>query len=295
MRWTLARMLGLLLLSYSMATATYDFIDDSAGPSVLARGGALTAAVAEPDALFGNPAGLAGIEKWTLKTTYQTLIEIDVIKTSFTSIFPINSTTVLGISVPFQKIQHIAKTIEKNGIFIESGEMNDSKIGSIIALASAIDTTLSWGLRAKLYDIRIDTEQASGMSIDFGLVAKKLFGIINIGIVAKNIGEDTLTWSTGKQEVLSSGLDVGVDISLHDITVFYSASLSGETNPRLGVALNLFPSFLVYAGAQSQSMNQTSSYAVGCSIKLAPWLIDYAYKPTTDLGDNHYISIGFEW
>lgn len=153
-----------------------------------AMGGAVVANTFGVEALYWNPAGIAGMEHTEVMFTHQPyLADIDV--NYFGVGHNIEGFGTIGLSAKIVSIGEIEETTEDQPE--GTGSVYEPTLSVIgLTYASVLTSNVQFGATAHLINERIFEVSATGMAFDFGVIYDPKWKGLTLGIVIKNYGPE---------------------------------------------------------------------------------------------------------
>ena len=294
----------LLLVIFTTATnaAVVDPLRIGGGARSLALGRTGNAAYGKYDALFANPANVAGINGFTL-TSMQAKIAEDVNYTIINFGTP-SRFGKLAIGYLGSGVSGINQTTKNSsGRVVSSGTFDYTNSVIALALANNITEKLALGGQLKIYNRAfgsITDGSASGMGLDVGGVIQPRDNL-NLGITLQNISPNDLsrlTWANGTKEELPTTFKTGINFRPreHLLLAFDINSLS-DAPPEYkgGLEWSINPLLAIRGGFEQLALSGSNNLTFGVGLKRGTVAFDYAYYLDSTLSQNstHYLSFSF--
>ncbi len=188
---------GILLVSFSSAfaqskvgTTSAPFLNIAVGARAVGMGGAYTAVADDPTALFWNPAGIAGIDKFAANMVHSDWL-LDLNFNVLSATLPISDVGVLGTQATFLTMpdQEITTTQQGEqdgtGLFYSAGSM---ALGT--TFAREFTDRYKLGLTVKYVREWIWHESAQTIALDVGTVYRTTLNDLKIAMAITNFGGD---------------------------------------------------------------------------------------------------------
>ncbi|MBU0507353.1 PorV/PorQ family protein [bacterium] len=192
---TVALVLALMMTTSVWAqskvgTTAAPFLGIAVGARAVGMGGAFTAVANDATALYWNPAGIAGMEKFSanlVHTDWLADLSFDVVG----AVLPMGDAGVLGaqitlLSMPDQEITTTRQGEQDgNGLYFSAGSMAIAG-----TYARAFTDRFKLGITAKYVHEWIWHESATGLALDLGSLYTTTFNDMRIGVAITNFGGD---------------------------------------------------------------------------------------------------------
>jgi hypothetical protein len=314
------------------------FMENGGGARALGMGGAFTAIADDPSATFWNPAGIASVSEKEILVMHSErfgdLIDRDFV--AYTqpvswNIFGGESSGVgislirLGVDdIPFT--DHLTEQLDTNG----DGDISDDEARGIFGLQDQIryksDQELgfllsygeqigAWQIGGNLKFVRQSVGEYSsiGLGVDLGIMRPRIWRNLDFGVKFQDITTTYLSWSTGRNELVTPAIVPGVAYHIPmqswGMHAILAASLEtrfdnrqdadqywmGSTSSNSHVGLELGFSDRVYLRGGFDSGWEAGNMTAGAGFKISPLTIDYAYAgDSLDIDEvTHRISLSF--
>jgi len=187
----LALLPGALFAQSKVGTTAAPFLGIAVGARALGMGGAFTATADDPTALYWNPSGVAGIDRFSanlVHTDWLADLNFDVIG----AVLPLaGDAGVLGaqvtmLSMPDQEITTTDQAgQEGTGLFYSAGS-----VAIATTYARAFTDRFKLGLTAKYIREWIWHESAAGAALDIGSLYRTDFHGMRVGLAITNFGSN---------------------------------------------------------------------------------------------------------
>lgn len=166
-------------------TTAADFLGIPVGARATALGGAITAAVSDPIAIYWNPAGIAGVEDVSFTGEYANWlasIDLNFLAVAIPSRFGVFGVGITSMRTPEMEVTTVAM---QDG----TGETFDaSSYAAALTYARALTDRFSIGGSVKLIQERIWNSSSGGLAFDVGTQFETPFRGVRLGASISNFG-----------------------------------------------------------------------------------------------------------
>ena len=166
-------------------TTAADFLGIPVGARATALGGAITAAVSDPIAIYWNPAGIAGIEDVSFTGEYANwlaAIDFNFLAVTIPSRFGVLGVGITSMRTPDMEVTTVAM---QDG----TGETFDASSYAVaLTYARALTDRFSIGGSVKLIQERIWNSSSGGLAFDVGTQFETPFRGVRLGASISNFG-----------------------------------------------------------------------------------------------------------
>ena len=288
------------------ADAVVNIQNIGAGARASALGNAFVAVADNGDAVFANPAGVAGISQRQLAYTNVSLlfsgIDGDNLGQHVAS-YVQSLGSKLGLGLGYERIG--SDLLSENGAFLSLGYKLNNKL-----MLGVTTKYLFWSVGDIPDDPVTGADPLSNQSqgaigIDVGLMWKSGIQDAQVGLLIKNVNEPNLAKTSGLGDAgaLPRDVHLGVSLPLQEtsmVTVQYVIrDLGGEADGRLlvGGETRLAEGLLLRAGGSKLFQEDASGdLNAGLGYKRQKLQFDYGYHIPLDLTEtngSHRFSIGY--
>ena len=275
----------------------YDFVGDGFGVVGRSLGGAVMATRPQPDALFVNPAALAGVEHAMIQTAYNYQFGGAASEYLLSGVLPLGSITLAG-ALPINMVSGIPQTRESvsSGQGEQIGTVSQLYSAALLGAALQLNSDLSLGLTGRAYYLSLDAYHGLGVGGDLGLKWQMAHDLA-LGLSARHLGGTTLRWNSGASETYATQYALGLSGQWDIDGLKLSSELDGvylsdthQTVLRAGAELGL-ARFLSLRGGYHGESNELS---LGLGLDLPEFSLDYALVNHDVLGMSHQVMLSFK-
>ena len=274
---------GLGVLTPQLArAAAFDFIPS--GARAVGMGGAYTAVADDPNAVYWNPAGLAGIRRAGLALNHLDVQTLGLV-----------SYDQLIYAQPFVYRNAVAASWTRLGLSGLVNWLNYAENTFVFTYQQNLFTGFSLGLNFKVLQIQY-SNSAAGYGLDLGARCQ-IMPELAAAVVVPNVNSPELYWASGAYERIPADLRAGLAAyPLPETIVSLDAHKLLTVNPEfhLGAEENLFDRTLVLrAGVSYLTDERHFLPSVGLGARV--WFLElaYAYAAHFDLDGNHMFSVNW--
>lgn len=288
----------------------------------VALGGAIGASVSGAEAMYWNPAGLAGLENPELSVSTLSYLA-DIQLHQFAIGVPISNFGSVGLMI---------KTLDFGQIPLTTNEDPEGELGrsysptffaGAVSWAKAFTPNFALGINAKYIHEEIINALASGPAFDVGLQAQGPFDL-KLGLTMQNIGGN-LRFAGNSLNAASeneASESTAITAAEFELPSFFELSIAQEIDlgkwhllewmasyrqygfqsddMHLGLAYGFRQQFFLRAGYEQDLSDEqhsvfAGSYALGCGLKYTIYsyqvFFDYAYRSAKYFSGNHAFTI----
>lgn len=293
-----------VLLTAQSCLFAADVLDVGTSARSLGMGKSFVLLSGEASAIFGNPAGLNGMNRGEFTSMYGELTG-DVKFTMLGFAVPTRS-GVYGVGYAGNKTWDLTTTtVDANGRIVPVTNFDYHNDLYIFSYGNKISAPLSYGARLKYYSrgaSGIAGVEGHGANMDLGLLYKRE-GPLSAGIVASNIFSGSLgsiKWSNGTEEKMRTAVNAGIGYSRKDLSLYTEVSSTQDIpmEVKAGGEWSAFQALKIRLGAELVPLDIRAryiNYSMGVGYGAGDFKIDYAYYYDGLLPYNsrHFIGLSF--
>lgn len=266
----------------------------SRGPAL---GDAYTADAKGVASMHYNPAGLGATTRAEVGASYQALV-LDVVQGELGFTHPINSQSAWGVSatyLDYGKTQRVTVADVINGIQpATSFTGRDFVIGA--SYGRMLTDIVHVGATAKVINEEIDNTSATAIAGDIGITIRPTNLPIRIGVSGQNFG--TSLKFDRVSEDLPALVRGGLAFDLFNDKVTVMADIEKvrdqDVDGGVGVEFRMMDMLAFRVGWDSR-IDVDEGVTAGLGIRFSDLMLDYAYLPYGKLGNNHRLSLQYQF
>ena len=278
------------------ALETASFLNVGVGARGLGMGGAYTALADDSDAIYWNPAGLAGVEKHEFRAS-----EAELTQNTREGFFSYAQTVPFGTFAT--GVTYLNDSTLEGRDALGHQTSGFSAADTAVAGAFARKTELAdLGGSVKVIQSHIGSAQATTFGVDLG--ARRQLGKVVLAAALRNAGPGMkfdsetddlpLRVALGAAYKFVGGHSVGAELANSPRGAGNDVSFGGEYRALKDVYLR--------AGYTTQSaisggtgFDATRGLTLGVGLRTTRWTLDYAAVPMGELGSAHRFTLGARW
>ncbi|HMS65094.1 MAG TPA: PorV/PorQ family protein [Ignavibacteria bacterium] len=299
-----------------------EFLAVGVGGRPKGMGGAYVALVSDVTAGYWNPGSLSKINYPQFSLMHDAMFG-NLINYDYGSVgIPFGPSASFGLSMVRMGIDDISDTrnalidLNGNGILDPGERLDPDKITKFSSADYAVYLTyskkqsekFSYGANFKVIRKTIADDGAWGLGIDIG-ARYNPFGDFYLGANLQDITTTYLSWSTGKNEVITPTAKLGTAYQFEFLNGRFSPAVDFDLrfeNRKSSANANVGPVSLdVHAGLEytfkdivsiRTGYNELGNYTLGAGVKLPKINIDYSFSKfdgLEELGNSHVLSLTF--
>ena len=299
----------MLTASYTItfAQSPFDFIQLGISARSAGLGGAFTSMSKDQTALFFNPGTLATVETSAVSATFMKHV-LDISSGMATYTLPVekNSSERIAISAVYTTYGSFDRTDELGTV---TGSFSANNVGLMGTYSNELDTTLSYGVTAKLMYATLDDLASSALALDAGVLYRMPASRTNIGFSILNVGTQLSTFQgiTDRMPIdvrlginhRLRGLPLLLNFSFHhladDADAFFDRvgnfSIGGEFILSKVLDLRIGYDNYVRNATSIQGQRRFSGFAAGVGVRTAYVQIDYGVSALGTAGSIHRLTL----
>ncbi len=303
--WTLSA--SSVIAGDQQGTRAYPFLRIGTDARAMGIGSAYTAIAVGPGGMDWNVAGIAGLNRPAVTTSFLDYGLSGVGAGSIAFVQPMGTRGSVGVGVRYFRVGDIPTTTEANPTGEGLGNFSSTDIAARLAFAYRLTPGLHAGISGSVISGSIDDRGSFGLSSDYGLLWNRAPAGLRLGAALRNVGTQTSAYfeivdpmptelSFGASRPFpGSGLLIGID---------YNWSVDWEGTVDLGVEWTPVTDFFLRAGYNGRGAELRDSseeagiagYTFGLGFrKVRAFAIDYAYASLADLGGTNRVSFTWEF
>ncbi len=289
----------LMLAASAQGTSAFQFLQLGVGARPAALGEAFAGVADDVNAIYWNPAGLAGLKQREMSVTHALWFE-DITYSNLACALPVLGGTV-GAAFNVLNTGDIQKADNMGSKLSENYNM--SEVMGIVSYARGWGN-LAMGANLKYISSRIEEETAHSFAADLGALYNgfRPWGRrVRVGLSVQNLGTkaEYMSEKAPLPVIVRQGVSVELFTGLLVASDLYYAEK--EINVRTGVeytrSIGAFE-LAARAGYKNDTVKELgvlSGLTAGMGIKWGDYQLDYSWNSFTDLGTSSRISMGIKF
>jgi len=259
---------------------TAAIFDIGMGARALGMGGAFVAVVDDGNAIYYNPAGLAGVEGHKVSSLYSSLHGAG----SYIGVGYAQENLGVGII-------GLMSTVTEKDEYGNPGDDFGYREGAVMGGYARKFGMFSIGGSLKLYSQAIPDNNGFGVTGDIGaLIEMPWIEGFKLGVVARNL-VGTAKYGSGHTDKFDPVFVAGASMKpIPKMTVAADFDIT-STKGHVGVEYQVIPALAVRAGG-AFAEDGDMRFSAGAGFSIQNFTIDYAYQMHTALPDSHWLSLG---
>ncbi|MEI7904030.1 MAG: PorV/PorQ family protein [Candidatus Firestonebacteria bacterium] len=271
-------------------SAAGGFLKLGVGAKAAALGDAMTAAASGVEAVYWNPAGVAGIKEGEAAFSH-TLWAVETAHTSAGFAMPLGEKSALGVLVNYFSAGTMEK-IDNTGLAV--GTFTASDLSAAVCYSTKFGENLPVGISLKYISGTIDNSTGSAFAADLGL-KYEFSHDFSLAAAVLNLGTK-LKYSL-LEESLPMNIKAGILFRVAGVAL--SADISSPSDAAFGWSaggeylLNLGGASVALRGGYNTNTT-AGGLCAGAGVSLGGFCLDYAMIMFGDLGNNQRFSVKFK-
>lgn len=272
------------------------FLELGIGARAAAMGNAMTAWADDVYGMHFNPAGIAGGRRRQIGFTHNTLV-LDLDYNYLAYLHPLHDEAAFAISGLHVDLGAVDRYEIDGGRAVPLGKATGHDLALSGTYARQVTDWLDLGLTVKFINSSLDRHNAQAVAVDLGTRWHPPVPGLTLGLSLLNLG--TRMKFVARQEELPLTLRAGVGFRsaterwglAGDVIYVKNQDLEGA----IGAEFWAVPNILALRAGANSAADVASGLSVGAGFLWADLGVDYAYVPFGDLGDQHLISLAYQF
>jgi hypothetical protein len=251
--------------------------------------GDTVAVLPDVNSVFANPATLINVKTPKISLTHNQWIA-DISQQTISAVYPKESYS-LGIGLLYLHMDELTGyDIDSVGAPVKISDFTSYDIAGVLSYTRNI-LGVSLGTNLKLFQEKIEDEQAAGYALDFG-VYKEFNNNLRIGVVAQNIGPDVKFIDEDTPLPANYKLGLGYKIPILPLLLALDVDkpIDNDLEEQLG-AEYILANILSLRGGYKFGNDYREGVSFGAGVTISKWTLDYAFIPYGKAEDVHKVSL----
>lgn len=283
----------------------FNFLRSTISARMAGLGGATVAITQDPANVVINPAVLTTVDSSAVSATFiKHVLDINAGYASYST--NVESVGDMAFTVGYLNYGTFQRT---TGVGDRTGTFGANDVAVSVSVANELDSTLSYGVSAKVLHSTIPDMSSTAVALDAGLLYRVPAKRVTIGLSILNVGTQLSTYD-GTRDRLPLDMRIGISHRLRGLPLLINASLNHLTDDVDNV-LDRLANFSVggelYLGKVVQARlsydnrmrntsgvniaSQLSGLSAGVGLRLPSLTFDYAYSALGAAAVMHRVSI----
>jgi hypothetical protein len=290
---------------HAQQTFIFNFLRSTISARMAGLGGATVAVVQDPANMVINPAVLSTVDSSVVTATFiKHVLDINAGYATYNR--HIDGVGQMGFTVGYLNYGTFSRTTVTGD---RTGSFGANDIALSASVSNELDSTLSYGVTAKVLHSTIPDMSSTAVAFDAGLLYQIPAKRLNIGLSILNVGTQLSTYD-GVRDRLPLDMRIGVSHRLRGLPLLVNFSLNhltDETDDILDRLSNFSVGGELYLGKVIQArlsydnrlrntsavniVSQLSGLSAGVGLRLPSFSFDYAYSALGAAAVMHRLSL----
>lgn len=273
---------SILATSPGLATAGEEQVP--VGPRPLAMGGAFTAIADGPDAMYWNPAGLAGLSLSTIRVTQAELHGLGIEDNVVGLVAPAFGR--FGVGLEWYRSGY------RDDVFEDALDRLGAGIGWRVSDRVRVGATLRYRRYGQTFG-GVDQGTGAGFGADVGALVRP-WRSLQVGFMWRDAGGSELEFDDGSTSTpYEQAFDVGVAWRVRPEWVF-AADLGRDL--RMGTEIRVVEALTIRAGwSKDRDGLDDGRVTAGFGVRLGPTVLEYAFQDHPALDPTHHVGLSLDF
>jgi len=276
------------------------FLKFGVGARPVSMGSAFVAVADDANAIYWNPAGLAGLEKREISAMHTEWIT-DIRYDFLGYVHPASRLGTFAGSFSYLSMGEMERRGENREKL--SGGFTAYDLAVALSYSRALNQMMNLGVNLRFIQQKIENEDAYGIAFDLGGIYKVPVKGLSLGFTLQNLGPKMkfinepyslpLTLTVGAGYRFVPGLTLALDVKHQLIEKRTTLSFGTEYWPfsllalRAGYVGRLLSSIV---DRRDEKIGDLLGLGAGVGLRLFGYQMDYSFVPFGDLGETHRVS-----
>jgi len=275
-------------------TTGANFLKVGIGARASGMGGAFVGIADDATSIYWNTAGLSQLSQQEIVFVHQNWYQ-DVNFEYLGYSIPLATNHTLGLSITYLNLGDF------QGFDASDNPTSDfSAYGAVFGMAYSYkaSSAVSFGMGLKGIEEKLETERASSVALDFGLIYRR--GRFSLGAAYSNLGSSMKFIQENDPLPSKFTLGFGYRLFQDQLSLAWDIDLPKDDKPVLkqGIEYGYRSSLFLRMGYEYKTSAQNlegTGLSLGGGFKLSNWEVDYNYSPNQVLEGSHRISLGYRF
>lgn len=271
------------------------FLSQSVSARAAAMGDANTAWADDVYGMWFNPAGIATAPRQEIGFQYNSYA-LDMSHSYIGYIHPF-SRSALAVSLQYVDLGDIERTTVLNGAAVRAGNASANDLALGVTYARTMGRNVDLGVTAKVISEHLDNFSATAFAVDLGAKWRVPVDGLTVGASLRNLG--TSMRFVQQEEALPISLRIGAGFRSPNNRWGLATDLDFTRGENMGGHVGgeywVWDHHIALRGGFTRAAGSGSGLTLGSAFRWQDLQIDYAYRPTGVLGDQHQVGLSYEF
>lgn len=271
------------------------FLSQSVSARAAAMGDANTAWADDVYGMWFNPAGIATVPRQEVGFQYNSYA-LDMSHNFLGYLHPF-SRSALAVSLQYVDLGSIERTTVLNGAAVRAGNASANDLALGVTYARTMGRSVDLGVTAKVISEHLDNFSATAVAVDLGAKWRVPVDGLTVGISLRNLGSSMRF--VQQDEVLPLSLRLGAGYRSSNERWGIATDLDFTRGQNMGGHVGgeywVWDHHLALRGGFTRAAGDGSGVTLGSAFRWQDLQLDYAYRPSGVIGDQHQVGLTYEF
>lgn len=287
-------------------TTSATFLKIGAGARAVGMGEAFGALANDASALYWNPAGITQLKQKEITLMHDESFQ-DIRYGYLGYVHPMKHNQALGFSLSglvisndLERRSGLNEDVPETPLTPSEGTFGAHDVAAGMTYAWRPRGRVSAGLTAKMIQQVIDSEGASGLGIDAGILYRARKKPVSLAAVLQNFGP-AMKFANDAYN-LPLNVKLGAAYTPHpklDLAMDLNQPIDNYLRVHTGLEFRPLNFFFLRTGYKyrmnGNELGALSGLTMGAGFSIQRFIVDYAYNPAGDVGNTHRVSLTYRF